>query len=112
MSPLKAFVTTNLIFFFFFILFSFDGQNTDVRLLSNEFMTLTPNEVVTPEGDFFTFSWKNNTAARYFFLNEMYISMIFAVGKKLPNTTTWKCVDPTDNISMVPFLPDLLWKGK
>ncbi len=88
---------------------SFKELPTDGRVLANEYEILTPAEPVTDLGTTYTFSMLNNTAARYFLLNEMLASVEFSVAKKEKDGNTWKSIDNGDNMAVCQFVPDLLF---
>lgn len=91
-------------------LLAFKRKPTDSRFLSNNSVTLTPEEPLSPEIENLTYVLPRSSLPTYTAINEILISMAVSIEKKLDAETTWKPVAAEDNVAPVNFLPDIFWE--
>lgn len=91
-------------------LVAFNRKPTDSRFLSNNSITLTPEQPLTPGIESLNYVLPRTSLPTYAAVNEILIAMRVSIEKKIKNESTWKVVAATDNVAPVNFLPDIFWE--
>ena len=88
----------------------FTRKSTDSRFLSNNSITVTPEEPLQPDITNLTYNLPRSSLPTYTAINEILISMTVSLEKRVGAETTWKALDAADNMAPVNFLPDMFWE--
>jgi len=91
-------------------LVAFTRKSSDVRFLSNDWITLTSLEPITPDVQTLTFSIPRTTLPRYTYLNEIMLSLTLSLEKQVAGSQTFVPVEESDNISPSAFLHDIFFE--
>ena len=101
----------------------FERKPTDSRFLSNDFVSITPEEPLSPEIKVLTFVFPKSSLPRYTSINEIFMSLCLSLEKRVTKTTTdattgvsttttgnWEPVEDADNVAPCSFLHDVFWQ--
>lgn len=85
---------------------NFRKPATDVRFLSNKFVSIPPIEPISPSGTTYNFEIGSSVLPRYTYLNEIFVSLKVSLVKMENDGTEWVPVTEADNVGVSPFFLD------